>query len=161
MSRRVSSIAPWAAENSHAFALAILGLDPLHRDWLDAVAALRASQEIELVAAGHRSFAAARDAADALRSPEFPAPPVYDDLRLLLTEAAPRLILMDRPANVSIEFLLACVAQEITVLSLGPPVESLGEAQALSRGAPAAHAPSIHMAAVFRCPGLAALRPGR
>ena len=113
--------------------LAILGLDPLHRDWLDAVRrALPASQEIELVAAGHRSFASAKDAADALRSPEFPAPPVYDDLRLLLTEAAPQLILMDRPANVSIEFLLACVAQEITVLSLGPPVESLGEAQTLS-----------------------------
>jgi len=59
-------------------------------------------------------------------------PPTFDDLRLMLKEAAPQVVLMDRPVNATLEFLLACVAQGIAILSLGPPVESLAEAQALS-----------------------------
>ena len=58
-------------------------------------------------------------------------PPVFDDLRLFLKEAAPQVIVMDRPSNVSIDFLRSCAEQGIGVLSLGPPVENLAEAQVL------------------------------
>jgi predicted dehydrogenase len=50
----------------------------------------------------------------------------------MLKAGAPQVIVMDRPANVTIDFLLACVSQEIAILSLGPPVESFFEAQALA-----------------------------
>lgn len=133
--------------------LAILGLDPIQRDWLDAVAALIASGEIELHGIGHRSLAAAKDVATALKLPPSAgagagAPvvgggtataasarliPTYDDLRLLLKDAAPQLILLDRPANVTLDFLIACAEQNIAILSLGPPVESFAEAQTLAQ----------------------------
>jgi len=41
-------------------------------------------------------------------------------------------ILMDRPANVALDFLRTCATRGIAILSLGPPVESLAEAQALA-----------------------------
>jgi hypothetical protein len=59
-------------------------------------------------------------------------PAVFDDLRLFLKEAAPQVIVMDRPSNVSVDFLRSCAEQGIGVVSLGPPVENLAEAQALS-----------------------------
>ncbi|HVT82410.1 MAG TPA: hypothetical protein VHM90_17340 [Phycisphaerae bacterium] len=134
--------------------LAILGLETSQREWLDAVAALRASGEIELVGIGHENLAGGRgiaamfkgavagETAEARggRPSEGGTPsgtpsgdvPAFDDLRQLLKEAAPQVILMDRPSTATIEFLLACAAQEIGILSLGPPVESLAEAQALA-----------------------------
>jgi len=112
--------------------LAIIGLDSVQRDWLQVAADLRDAGEIELVAAGHRTVAAARDIADALKSPAHPVIPAYDDLRLLLKETAPRIILLDRPANAPLDFLLTCVKQGIGLFSLGPPVESFAEAQGLS-----------------------------
>src|SRR4029079_11993397 len=85
----------------------------------------------------HRSIAAAKDIASVLKLPGGSAAgaraiPTYDDLRLLLKDAAPQVILLDRPPNVTIDFLLACVEQNIGILSLGPPVESFAEAQALA-----------------------------
>ena len=110
--------------------LAILGLDTFQHDWLAGVAALRAAGEIEPVAIGHHSAAAARDVA------EFFKPqgviPTFDDPRRFLQDATPQVLLMDRPANVSLDFLRTCAAQQIAILSLGPPVESLAEAQALA-----------------------------
>ena len=104
--------------------LAILGLDPIQRDWLDAVAALAGTGEIEIHGIGHRSIAAAKDIASVLKLPGGSAAgaraiPTYDDLRLLLKDAAPQVILLDRPPNVTIDFLLACVEQNIGILSLG------------------------------------------
>jgi predicted dehydrogenase len=113
-----------------ALRLAILGLETAQREWLEAVDALRASGEIELVGIGHESLAGARDVAGVFRDKG--EAPVFDDLRQLLKDAAPQVILMDRPATATVEFLLACAGQEIGVLSLGPPVETLAEAQALS-----------------------------
>jgi predicted dehydrogenase len=114
--------------------LAILGLDPIQRDWLDAVSALANTGEIEVHGIGHRSLAAAKDIASVLRLPGNNARtiPTYDDLRLLLKDAAPQVILLDRPPNVTIDFLMACIEQNIALLSLGPPVESFAEAQTLA-----------------------------
>ncbi len=53
-------------------------------------------------------------------------------MRLLLKEGAPQVLLIDRPSNVSIDFLVSCVRQGIGLISLGPPVENLAEANALS-----------------------------
>jgi predicted dehydrogenase len=122
-----------------AIKLAILGLDLVQRDWLEAVAALRASGEIELTGVGHSTLATAKDVADALKSPPaaalssaFAAPPAFDDLRLMLKESTPQVILMDRPGNAKLEFLLACLTQNTAILSLGPPVESFAEARSLA-----------------------------
>jgi predicted dehydrogenase len=109
--------------------LAILGLDPLQQEWLDAIGTLVVQGEIELTGVAHHSLALAKDVAEGLK---LLAPPTFDDLRLFLKEAAPQVIVMDRPSNVSVEFLTACVQQGIGLVSLGPPVENLAEAQALS-----------------------------
>ena len=115
-----------------ALKLAILGLDPAQRPWLDAVSALCAEGEIELVAIGDRTVALAKDTADVFKGASASAPPAFDDLRLLIKESSPQILLMDRPPNANLEFLLSCAAQEIGILSLGPPVESFAEAQALA-----------------------------
>src|SRR4051812_7931992 len=106
-----------------AIRLAILGLELIQREWLGAVEALRAAGEIELVAIGHRSVANAREVAAVFKGGGGGGggPKAYDDLRLMLKEAAPQVLLMDRPVNATLEFLLACVAQEIAIFSLGPP----------------------------------------
>ena len=109
--------------------LAILGLDPVQREWLTAVEALRASGDVELVGVGHRAVALARDVADQFSSAR---PAAFDDLRNLLKETAPQVLLMDRPSNVGIDFLLSCCAEKIGIISLGPPVENLSEAQSLA-----------------------------
>jgi predicted dehydrogenase len=109
--------------------LAILGLDPVQHEWLDAVDALREAGEVELVGVGHRSLSLARDVAENFATDR---PAAFDDLRLLLKDTAPQVILMDRPSNVGIDFILACATQEIGILSLGPPVENVAEAQELA-----------------------------
>jgi predicted dehydrogenase len=108
--------------------LAILGLDSIQRPWLTAVDSLRGTSDIDLVAVAHRSLASAKDVADLFT----PRPPAFDDLRLFLKDAAPQIILMDRPSNVSADFIAACLNQDIAILSLGPPVENVAEAQALA-----------------------------
>jgi predicted dehydrogenase len=111
--------------------LAILGLDRIQHAWLEAVAALRAAGEIELTGVGHETAAGARDVAEFFKTGGA-APPAFDDVRFLLKEGASQVILMDRPANATLEFLLNCAQQEIGIFSLGPPVESVAEAQALA-----------------------------
>src|SRR5436190_10758006 len=113
-----------------AIRLAILGLDGVQREWLEAVGKLRETGEVELLGVGHESMLAAREAAEWFKGGGMV--PAYDDVRLLLREAAPQVILMDRPANATLEFLMSCVQQEIGIFSLGPPVESVAEAQALA-----------------------------
>src|SRR5438067_475202 len=108
--------------NAMPLKLAILGLDSFQHDWLGALSTLCASGELEIAAVGHRSLAAAKDTASAIKSDSAPLPPAFDDLRLLLKETAPQLILLDRSSNVGLEFLLACAAQGIAIFSLGPPV---------------------------------------
>jgi predicted dehydrogenase len=112
-----------------AIRLAILGVDPIQREWLEAVETLVAEERVELVGAGHRTLSLAKDTADFFGGARVP---VFDDLRLMLKEAAPQVILMDRPANAKVEFLVSCAEQGIGVLSLGPPVENVAEAQALA-----------------------------
>jgi hypothetical protein len=115
-----------------AVRLAILGLDGVQREWLDAVGVLRAAGEIELVGVGHETATGTRELVDWAKNAGLGTVPAYDDLRLMLKEGGPQVILMDRPANATLEFLLSCAQQEIGIFSLGPPVESVAEAQALA-----------------------------
>lgn len=109
-----------------AVRLAIIGLETLQRDWIAALAALRQAQRIELVGVGHRTIALARDAADALDVPAF------DDLRKLMHDGNPQAILLDRPSQVGVDFLISCIQQNVALFSLGPPVFTVAEAQALA-----------------------------
>ncbi len=109
-----------------AIRLAIVGLDGIQQDWLEAVGRLRASGEVELVGVGHRTQAAARDLADRVGAA------AYDDLRKLLRETQPQVLLIDRPENATIEFLTVCVEQNIGLLSLGPVVHDYQEAATLA-----------------------------
>ena len=108
--------------------LAIVGVDLVQREWLEGVGALMAEGGVELVGVGHRTLAMAKDTGDFFRGA---AVATFDDLRLLLKEGAPQVILLDRPSNASIDFLVACAVSGIGVLSLGPPVGNVAEAQAL------------------------------
>jgi len=112
-----------------AIKLAIIGLEPVHQEWLEAAGKLRGAGEVEIVGVGHRSMAAARAAAEFF---EGDAPVAYDDLRRLMQESAPQVLLMDRPANATREFIHACFAQNVGIFSLGPIVENLSEAHALA-----------------------------
>jgi predicted dehydrogenase len=58
--------------------------------------------------------------------------PAFDDLRELLLKGAPQVLLMDRPDNVGVDFLTACLGQGIGLMSLGPPVVSVTEAAAVA-----------------------------
>ena len=119
-----------------AIRVAILGLDGfLKRDWLQALATLRAAEEIELAGIGHRSLAAARDTADAWKHVTGDTGReggVFDDPRLMLKELGAEVVVIDRPQNVPTEFLLACMQAGVGLFSLGPLVESVTEAHALS-----------------------------
>ena len=102
--------------------LATVGLDTSHGDWADALRAVAEAGRIEIVGAGHRTPALARDAADRLGVPPF------DDLRKLLTDARPQVIVLDRPEKLALDFVLLCLHTGIGILSLGPPVNSVAEA---------------------------------
>lgn len=106
--------------------VAIIGLDLVQNDWIRALAALSEQGRIQIVAAGHRNAALARDLGDALKVP------VYDDLRRLLVEAQPQVIVMDRPANANLEFLTGCIDGGMGIFSLGPPVRNVSEARTLA-----------------------------
>ena len=111
--------------------LALMGLDIRQRPWLEALTALRAAGEVQLVAAGHASAATARQTAEFFKAAG--PVPAYDDPRRLMQETTPQVILLDRPANVGLDFLTACASQNVGLFSLGPAVESLAEAQALAQ----------------------------
>lgn len=111
-----------------ALKLAILGLDTVQRDWTEAVTALAEKGLVQPVAIGHRSQALAKDLA-ALFPGHLPA---YDDLRKLLLDTTPQMILLDRPENATLDFLAACIAQKIGLFCLGPPVANVAEARALA-----------------------------
>jgi predicted dehydrogenase len=108
-----------------ALRCAIIGLDPIQKDWIDALTALTASGEIVPIAAGHRTLAAARDLGDLFKVPAF------DDLRQLLLQHTPQMIVLDRPSNADIEFLMMCAQQKVGIFSLGPPVHTVAEAHDL------------------------------
>ncbi len=116
-----------------AVRLAMVGMDPVQREWVRAVGELRAAGEIEVVAAGHRTVALARDLADAVGGGgEAERVPAYDDLRTLTHERTPQVVLLDRPENLTLDMLRGWLGQKIGVLSVGPPVETVAEALALS-----------------------------
>lgn len=105
--------------------VAVIGLDATQTSWLEALAALAQRGDISIVAAGHRSQAAARELGQTLHAPAF------DDMRQLLMQATPQAVVIQRTDNVSCDWLRQALTAGIGIFSLGPLVEDVAEAIAL------------------------------
>ncbi len=105
---------------------AIVGLEQIQKDWVEAIAQVRDSGKINLVAVAQLQMGSARNLGQRLDAP------FYVDFRRMMLEAAPQMVILDRPRNFPLDFVIACLQQGIGVFSLGPPVQNLAEAQKLS-----------------------------
>ncbi|MGC8552713.1 MAG: Gfo/Idh/MocA family oxidoreductase [Phycisphaerae bacterium] len=104
----------------------LVGLESVQQDWLTAIAQAADIGLIEVTAAGHSSVAEARDLAQ-----HFDAP-FYDDLRRMMLTHSPQIIILDRPPELGLDFIEACLQQQIGILSLGPVVSNLTEARQIA-----------------------------
>ncbi|NNM86626.1 MAG: Gfo/Idh/MocA family oxidoreductase [Phycisphaerales bacterium] len=104
----------------------LVGLESVQQDWLKAIA--RAVQDglIEVTAVGHSSVAEARDLAEHFNAP------FYDDLRRMMLTHPPQIIILDRTPELGLDFIEACLQQQIAILSLGPVVGNLTEARQIA-----------------------------
>ncbi|MDA8378851.1 MAG: Gfo/Idh/MocA family oxidoreductase [Planctomycetia bacterium] len=109
-----------------AVACAIVGLDLIQKDWIEALRNAGGTDWFKIVAVGKRNLSEAREVGQMFDVP------FYADLRRMLLETAPQMVLLDRPADMALEFIEACVQQNIAIFSLGPPVKTLEEARRLS-----------------------------
>ncbi len=109
-----------------AVACAIVGLDTIQKDWINALKQAHGSDWFNIVVVGERNLSQAREVGQIFDVP------FYGDLRRMLLETTPQMVLLDRPADMSLEFIEACVQQNIAVFSIGPPVQTLQEAHRLS-----------------------------
>lgn len=118
---------------------AIVGLEPIQQDWIRALHQAHQDGLIKLVAVGHELMTEARKSGQ-----DFDVP-FYVDLRRMMLETAPRIVLIDRPRQFPLDFIEACLQQEIGVFSLGPPVHTLAEAHRLNLTLP----PRTHLLYVW------------
>ena len=139
--------------NSMALRCAIIGLEPIQKDWMEALGALAADGTIVPVAAGHRTLAAARDIGDVFKIPAF------DDLRQLLPQTTPQIIVLDRPPNATIDFLCTCARKMWASSALARRCIPWPNARA-GRASSAAHGGALHLSAPGGHAGVQALRPG-
>ena len=109
-----------------AVACAIVGLDPIQKDWIEALKQAHGTDWFKIAVVGERNLSLAREVGQIFDVP------FYGDLRRMLLETTPQMVLLDRPADMSLDFVEACVQQNIAILSLGPPVQTLEEAHRLS-----------------------------
>ncbi len=109
-----------------AVACAIVGLDPIQRDWIEALKQAHETDWFKIAVVGERNLSLAREVGQIFDVP------FYGDLRRMLLETTPQMVLLDRPADMSLDFVEACLQQNIGILSLGPPVQTLEEAHRLS-----------------------------
>ncbi len=105
---------------------AIVGLEQIQKDWVDAIAQARDAGKINIVAVAQLQMGSARNLGQRLDAP------FYVDFRRMMLEATPQIVILDRPRNFSLDFIIACIQQEIGIFSLGPPVQNLNEARKLS-----------------------------
>ncbi len=109
-----------------AVACAIVGLDPIQKDWLEAVQQANGTDWFKVAVVGGRNLSLAREVGQIFDVP------FYADLRRMLLENTPQMVLLDRPSDMPLDFIEACIQQHIGVFSLGPPVHTLEEAHRLS-----------------------------
>ncbi len=109
-----------------AVACAIVGLDPMQKDWIEALRQAHGTDWFKIVVVGERNLSLAREVGQIFDVP------FYGDLRRMLLETTPQMVLLDRPADMSLDFVEACIQQNIGILSIGPPVQTLEEAHRLS-----------------------------
>lgn len=106
---------------------AVMGLAGVEKGWIRALAQAQRDGTIEIVAVHHGAMEQARELGLALDTP------FYDDERRMLLERSPQMLVLDRPEQTRLDFLEACLQQQIGILSLGPPVGTLEEAQRLNK----------------------------
>ena len=109
-----------------AVACAIVGLDPVQKDWIEALKQAHGTDWFKIAVVGERNLSLAREVGQIFDVP------FYGDLRRMLLETTPQIVLLDRPSDMSLDFVEACVQQKIAIFSLGPPVQTLEEAHRLS-----------------------------
>ena len=105
---------------------AIVGLEQIQKDWIEAIAQGRNAGTINIVAAAQQQMGSARALGQRLDAP------FYVDFRRMMLEATPQMVILDRPRNFSLDFIQACIQQGIGIFSLGPPVQNLNESQKLN-----------------------------
>ncbi len=121
----------------------VMGLQSVEKSWLKALAQAQRDGTIEIVGAHHVDVEHARELGLALDVPFF------DDERRMLLGISPQMLVMDRPANTRLDFLEASLRQGIGILSLGPPVANIEEAQRLAK----ILEPTTHLLHVVPCFG--------
>ncbi len=110
-----------------ALQCAIVGLETIQCDWIEAIRQSSQSDWFRLVAVGHEHMPAARALGQVFDVP------FYVDLRRMMLEITPQIVIIDRPASLPVDFIEACLQQGIGVFSLGPPVHTLAEASRLAQ----------------------------
>ena len=109
-----------------AVACAIVGLDPIQKDWIQALKQANDTDWFKIAVVGERNLSLAREIGQLFDVP------FYADLRRMLLESHTQMVLLDRPADMPLDFIEACVQQNIAIFCLGPPVQTLEEAHRLS-----------------------------
>ncbi|HTV46964.1 MAG TPA: Gfo/Idh/MocA family oxidoreductase [Phycisphaerae bacterium] len=104
----------------------VLGMELIQQDWIDAIKQAQNAGVINVVAVGQRNISAARELGEVFEAP------FYSDLRRMMLETTPQILIMDRPREMPLDFIEACVHQGIGIFSLGPPVQSLSDAHKLN-----------------------------
>ncbi|HMD55776.1 MAG TPA: Gfo/Idh/MocA family oxidoreductase, partial [Phycisphaerae bacterium] len=104
----------------------IVGLEVVQQDWIQAINEAKSAGIIKPVAAGQRNVSSARELGEILDVP------FYSDLRRMMLETTPQILIIDRPRDMPLDFIEACLHQGIGIFSLGPPVQSLADAHKLN-----------------------------
>ncbi|MGC8559269.1 MAG: Gfo/Idh/MocA family oxidoreductase [Phycisphaerae bacterium] len=105
---------------------AIVGIDINASQWVDAISMAVKGGVIDLVATGQPFLNQARETGTIFDVP------FYADLRRMLLETSPRIVIVDRSARISLDFIEALLSQGIGVFCIGPPVTSLTEAHRIA-----------------------------
>jgi predicted dehydrogenase len=109
-----------------AIQCAVLGLELIQQDWIEAINQANRMDIIKVVAASQRSVSSSRELGETL------GVPFYSDLRRLMLETTPQMLIIDRPREMPLDFIEACLQQGIGIFSLGPPVQTLSDAHKLN-----------------------------
>lgn len=106
---------------------AVMCLQSVEKSWIAALDQAQRQGIIQIVAAHHINIDQARELAVPLDAP------FYDDERRMMIETSPQMLVIDRPEQLRLDFLESCIRQQIGILSLGPPIGTIDEAQRLAK----------------------------
>ena len=87
----------------------IVGLEVVQQDWIQAIKEAKSAGIIKPVAAGQRNVSSARELGEVLDVP------FYSDLRRMMLETTPQILIIDRPRDMPLDFIEACLQQGIVI----------------------------------------------